>query len=265
MERANKFARGQWADLLEELCHYTHSSRPAVTRSKDSTCGVEDLGEKDAEQKKTWRGSVQSGEAGPGIASATGLDRCSTGPRNVGDTGRVATTQTARTGPRDPTRSDGAGPKAARASHDSPRAQTCVVEGPGLQKHEFHEKTSHEREERLKIVVVGELKKSEILGGPGEGGLGEGGPGEGRYKAGEVQSRWSHKLSRNVCSFFSRIGRLNVQWSVNKFARAITKWTRACDKRLARLISYLHFTSEYKQNCHVGFSAHQCRLGLFQD
>ena len=38
MERANKFARGQWADLLEELCHSTHRSRPGVTRSKDSTC-----------------------------------------------------------------------------------------------------------------------------------------------------------------------------------------------------------------------------------
>ena len=37
------------------------------------------------------------------------------------------------------------------------------------------------------------------------------------------------------------------------------------DKRLNRLISYTHHTSEYKQYCHVGNTAKQCRLGLFQD
>ena len=54
-------------------------------------------------------------------------------------------------------------------------------------------------------------------------------------------------------------------WSVNKLARSITKWTRACDKRLNRLISYIHHTCEYRQYCHVGNTAKQCRLGLFQD
>ena len=65
--------------------------------------------------------------------------------------------------------------------------------------------------------------------------------------------------------FLARIGRLDILWSVNKLARAITKWTKACDKRLNRLISYIHHTSEYKQYCHVGNTAKQCRLGLFQD
>ena len=54
-------------------------------------------------------------------------------------------------------------------------------------------------------------------------------------------------------------------WSVNKLARSITKWTKACDKRLNRLISYIHHTCECKQYCHVGNTAKQCRLGLFQD
>ena len=45
----------------------------------------------------------------------------------------------------------------------------------------------------------------------------------------------------------------------------ITKWTKACDKRLNRLISYIHHTCEYKQYCYVGNIAKQCRLGLFQD
>ena len=52
---------------------------------------------------------------------------------------------------------------------------------------------------------------------------------------------------------------------MNKLARAITKWTRACDKRLCRLISYIHHTCEFKHYCHVGKTAQQCRLGLFQD
>ena len=54
-------------------------------------------------------------------------------------------------------------------------------------------------------------------------------------------------------------------WSVNKFARSITKWTKACDKRLNLLISHIHHKSEYKQYCHVGNIGRQCRLGLFQD
>ena len=67
------------------------------------------------------------------------------------------------------------------------------------------------------------------------------------------------------CLYMARIGRPDILWSVNKLARSITKWTKACDKRLNRLISYIHHTSEYKQYCHVGNTAKQCRLGLFQD
>ena len=67
------------------------------------------------------------------------------------------------------------------------------------------------------------------------------------------------------CLYLARIGRLGMLWSVNKLARSITKWTKACDKRLNRLISYIHHTSEYRQYCHVGNTGQQCRLGLFQD
>ena len=67
------------------------------------------------------------------------------------------------------------------------------------------------------------------------------------------------------CLYVARIGRPDILWSVNKLARSITKWTKACDQRLNRLISYIHHTSEYKQYCHVGNTAKQCRLGLFQD
>ena len=40
---------------------------------------------------------------------------------------------------------------------------------------------------------------------------------------------------------------------------------QSCDKRLSRLISDIHHTCDYKQYCHVGNTAKQCRLGLFQD
>ena len=67
------------------------------------------------------------------------------------------------------------------------------------------------------------------------------------------------------CLYVARIGRPDILWSVNKLARSITKWTKACDKRLNRLISYIHHTCECRQYCHVGNTAKQCRLGLFQD
>ena len=63
----------------------------------------------------------------------------------------------------------------------------------------------------------------------------------------------------------ARIGRPDILWSVNKLARSITKWTRACAKRLNRLISYIHHTCEYTQYCHLGNTAKQCRVGLSQD
>ena len=67
------------------------------------------------------------------------------------------------------------------------------------------------------------------------------------------------------CLYLARFGTSDIQRSVNKFARSITKLTKACDKRLNRLISYIHHTCEYKQYCHVGNTAKQCRLELFQD
>ena len=67
------------------------------------------------------------------------------------------------------------------------------------------------------------------------------------------------------CLYLARIGRPDILRSVNKLARAVTKWTRACDRRLARLISYIHHTNDCGQYCHVGNTAQHCRLGLFQD
>ena len=67
------------------------------------------------------------------------------------------------------------------------------------------------------------------------------------------------------CLYLARIGRPDILWSVNKLARSITKWTKACGKRLNRLISHIHHTCEYRQYCYMGNTAKECRLGLFQD
>ena len=86
---------------------------------------------------------------------------------------------------------------------------------------------------------------------------------EGHESVGELSTVCSQVVLK--CLYLARIGRPDISWSVNKFARAIAKWTRECDKRLARLISNIHHTYDYKQCCHVGNTAQQCRLGLFQD
>ena len=75
----------------------------------------------------------------------------------------------------------------------------------------------------------------------------------------------NYTRSQRQCLYLARIGRPDILWSVNKLARAITKWTKSSDKRLARLISYIRHTSEYWQYCYVENTAQQCRLGLFQD
>ena len=80
-----------------------------------------------------------------------------------------------------------------------------------------------------------------------------------------VSRRIVYSLLTKCSQMSVRIGRPDISWSVNKLARAVTKWTKACDKRLARLISFNHHTSEYRQYCYVGNTAQQCRLGLFQD
>ena len=70
---------------------------------------------------------------------------------------------------------------------------------------------------------------------------------EGIKSVGEVSTVCSQIVPK--CLYLARIGRPDILWSVNKLARAVTKWPEACDTRLARLISYVHHTCEYKQYC----------------
>ena len=47
------------------------------------------------------------------------------------------------------------------------------------------------------------------------------------------------------CLYLARIGRPDILCSVNNLARAVTNWTKSCDKRLVRLISHIHHTCEH--------------------
>ena len=71
------------------------------------------------------------------------------------------------------------------------------------------------------------------------------------FKEEELKSvgELSHVCSQIVlkCLCLARFGRPDILWSVNKLSRSITKWTKACDKRLSRMISYILHTCDYKQ------------------
>ena len=58
--------------------------------------------------------------------------------------------------------------------------------------------------------------------------------------------KYARRLSQK-CLHLARIGRHEILWSVNTLARSVTTWTRACDRRLACLISYIHRTNDCRQ------------------
>ena len=85
--------------------------------------------------------------------------------------------------------------RAAGASHDNRELHTCTFQGPGLQNTtKIQRKDPRERRKNENCGGRGK-KKSEILGGPGEGRSrgravqGKGGPGEGRSRGRAVQGK----------------------------------------------------------------------------
>ena len=64
------------------------------------------------------------------------------------------------------------------------------------------------------------------------------------------------------CLYLARNDRPDILWSVNKLARAVTKWTQAQDRRLARLISHIHHTNDHRQYCQVGNTAQHLSPGF---
>jgi hypothetical protein len=63
----------------------------------------------------------------------------------------------------------------------------------------------------------------------------------------------------------ARLARPEILWTVNTLAREVTKWTVACDKRLERLISYMHHHASDVQISFVGDTPADCGLFLYCD
>ena len=73
----------------------------------------------------------------------------------------------------------------------------------------------------------------------------------------EKCQKFAQKMPRNACTWHESDDLTSCGQS-SKLARSVTKWTQACDRRLARLNSY-------RQYCHVENTAQHCRRGVFQD
>ena len=88
-------------------------------------------------------------------------------------------------------------------------------------------------------------------------------PAEDFEKKGELTAEAARIVLKAL--YLARMGRPDALWTVNTLAREVTKWSVACDKRLHRLICYLHFTKDWVQSCWVGDSPDKCVLALFTD
>ena len=65
--------------------------------------------------------------------------------------------------------------------------------------------------------------------------------------------------------YLARFARPDPVWAVNALARMVTKWSVACDRRLHRLVCYIHHTQNFKLSSYVGDMPDAIKLALFVD
>lgn len=65
--------------------------------------------------------------------------------------------------------------------------------------------------------------------------------------------------------YLARLARPEIYWTVNALAREVTKWTVACDKRLYRLICWIHFQRDWTLKCFLGDNVEDTYLAMFCD
>ena len=65
--------------------------------------------------------------------------------------------------------------------------------------------------------------------------------------------------------FVARYCRPDLLRATCSLARRVSKWTTECDRRLHRLVSYMHNTRDHKQYAYVGDTFDTCTLALFAD
>ena len=47
------------------------------------------------------------------------------------------------------------------------------------------------------------------------------------------------------CLYLASVARPDILWAVNLLARNVVTWTKACDRRMERLISHIHLAKDY--------------------
>ena len=65
--------------------------------------------------------------------------------------------------------------------------------------------------------------------------------------------------------YAARMCRFDLLFAVCSLARCITRWSKACDKRLHRLVSYIHHNKHLMLESVVGDTLDSCRLLFFAD
>ena len=76
-------------------------------------------------------------------------------------------------------------------------------------------------------------------------------------------------LSEQCCKivlkalYVARFNRTDILWTVNILARNVTKWTMNDDKRLHRLMWYMHHTEDLEMQCWIGDDPKYLQLALF--
>ena len=65
--------------------------------------------------------------------------------------------------------------------------------------------------------------------------------------------------------YMARSCRFDLLYPVCSFAREVTKWNKASDKKLHRLVSYMNTTKDVSLETFVGDNPEQCKIMLFSD
>ena len=83
----------------------------------------------------------------------------------------------------------------------------------------------------------------------------------------KVKGKLSSVCARIVLKilFFARIARPDVLGACNQLSREVSRWTAACDRRLLRLISYIHSTTNWVIRCMVGDKFEDIKLAVYSD
>ena len=65
--------------------------------------------------------------------------------------------------------------------------------------------------------------------------------------------------------YAARMYRYDLLHAVNSLARDVTRWCRACDKKLHRLMAYIQHTKDYVLQSAIGDKLHDCAIMLYTD